>query len=268
MLDALTDPFAGEIARRALVEITLLAVVCGPLGVWVVLFGQSYAAESLAHAALPGLVVAALAGAPLMLGAAGGLAVAAGAISFTGRDRGLGPDTAVAVVVTTLFGAGVLLALNPDAPARLGEILFGDPLSVSSAEIAVSALLAAVVLASLAVFHRRFALAAFDSQTARSLGAKPGSAELALLILLAGATLAAVQALGNLLVVALIIAPGAAALRLTRRLAPALAFAAGLALASGVLGLYASYHLEIAAGAAIALAAIIIFGLATVFRSG
>ncbi len=73
MLDSLTDPFAGEIGQRALAEVALLGLVCGPLGVWLVLYRQSYAAESLAHAALPGLVIASLAGLPLLVGAGGGL---------------------------------------------------------------------------------------------------------------------------------------------------------------------------------------------------
>ena len=267
MLDALTDPFSGEISRRALAEVVLLGVVCGPLGAWIVLFRQSYAAESLAHAALPGLVVASLAGLPLLVGAAGGLGVAAVAIALAARERNVGSDTAIAVVVTTLFGAGVVLALQPEVPARLGETLFGDPLSVSGADLAATAVLAMLVLAALGGFHRRLALAGFDRQAARSLGVKPERIELALLILLAAATLVAVGALGNLLVVATLLAPGAAALRLARKLGPTLALAAALAVAAGIAGLYASYYLELAAGASIALAAVTTFAIALAISS-
>ncbi len=263
MLDALTDPFAGEIGQRALAEVALLGLVCGPLGAWVVLYRQSYAAESLAHAALPGLVLASLAGAPLLVGAAGGLGVAAVAIGLAGRERRVGSDTAIAVVVTTLFGLGVMLALRPEVPARLGEILFGDPLSVSGADLAATAVLALAVLAALGAFHRSLSLAGFDPQAARSLGVRPERLEIVLLILLAAATLVAVGALGNLLVVAILLAPGAAALRLARGLGPSLALAACLAVAAGVAGLYASYYLELAAGASIALAAVATFALAS-----
>lgn len=262
MLDALTDPFSGEIGGRALAEVALLGLVCGPLGVWVILFRQSYAAESIAHAALPGLVLASLAGLPLLVGATGGLIAAAGAIALAGRESRIGPDTGVAVVVTSLFGAGVLLALRPEVPARLGEILFGDPLSVSPAELAATGVLAIVGLICLVAFHRRLAVVSFDRQTALSLGIRPQRVELALLVLLALATLVAVQALGNLLVVALLLAPGAAALQFARRLGAGLALAALLAVAAGVAGLYASYYLELAAGASIALAAVIAFTLA------
>lgn len=262
MLDPLTDPFTGEIGRNALAEVLLLALVCGPLGVWVVLLRHSYAAESIAHATLPGLVTAALLGAPLLLGAAAGIVVAALVIALAARQARVDSDTAVAVAVTTLFGAGVILALRPEVPARLSEILFGDPLSVTGAEIAVTGGLAIVTLGALVRLHRPLALASFDPGAARGLGLRTGGAEAALLVLLAGATLVAVQALGNLLVVALIVGPGAAALLITRRLSLSLMVAAALAAAAGTAGLYASYYLDVAAGASIALAAVAIPALA------
>lgn len=262
MLDALTDPFAGEIGQRALAEVALLGLVSGPLGVWVVLYRQSYSAESLAHAALPGLVVASLAGLPLLVGAGGGLGVAAVAIALAGRERRVGSDTAIAVVVTTLFGAGVLLALRPEVPARLGEILFGDPLSISRGDLIATGALALGTIAALAALHRPLALGGFDRQAAPSLGVSPQSAELALLVLLAAATLVAVGALGNLLVVAMLLAPGAAALRLARGLGPSLVLSAFLAVGAGLAGLYASYYLELAVGASIALAAVATFAFA------
>lgn len=256
MIEALTDPFANGIGQRALVEVLLLGVVCGPLGVWLVLYRQAYAAESVAHGALPGLVVATLAGLPLFLGAAAGLFVAALAISLAARAPGVGSDAGVAVAVTALFGGGALLALAPEAPPRLEELLFGDPLGVSTAEIAASAGVAVVVLAGIARSHRRLALAAFDRLSAPSLGVEPGRVDSLLLLLLGLTALVAVQALGNLLVVALLIAPGAAALRLSGRLGPALALSAAIGVGSGVGGLYLSHHLAIATGAAMALVAL------------
>ena len=259
MIDALTDPFANGLAQRGLVEVVLLGIACGPLGVWVVLFRHSYAAESMAHGMLPGLVLAALIGLPLGVGGVAGLATAAVAIILARRFGAVGPDGAVAVVVTFLFGLGGLLALSPAAPLRLGEILFGDPLSVSNQDLLATAALIVVIVAGLAGFRRPLSLAGFDPRTARSLGVRPGGGELALLGLLAATTLVAVTALGNLLVVALIVAPAAAALRLSRRLTSALRLAGLLAIAAGVGGLYASFYLELAAGAAIALIAVAIY---------
>lgn len=261
MLDPLTDPFATEIARRALAELVVVGAVCGPIAVWVCLYGRSYAAESIAHAALPGPVIASLAGLPLVLGAAGGLAAAALAIALAGRVRGIGADASVAIVVTTMIGAGALLALSQELPARLGGLLFGDPLAVSAGDLAVSGGLAVAVGVALALLHRPLALACFDPVAAPSLGASPGAVASALLFVIALTTLVAVQALGNLLVVALLIAPGAAALRITSRLGLALALAAALAIAAGIGGLYISHYLELAAGASIALVAVALFAV-------
>jgi ABC-type Mn2+/Zn2+ transport system permease subunit len=265
MIDALTDPFSQGLGQRALVEMAVIGLACGPLGGWILLYRQSYAAESIAHGMLPGLVLASLWGVSLGVGAGVGLAVAAVGIALATRLPRIDRDVAVAVVVTTLLATGTLLALAPTVPARLGELLFGDPLSVSDGEILASAILTAGVLAALAILHRPLALSGFDPLSAPSLGVSTAKVELALLGVLAVTTLVAVQALGNLLVVALVIAPAAAALRLTARLGAALALASGLTIAAGIGGLYASYYLDLAAGGSIALAAIAIFALSLPF---
>ena len=247
----LSDP----ITRRALLEILILALALGPLGVWVLLHRQAYAAESLSHGLLPGLVLAALAGLPLVLGAAGGVLVAAGAIALAARDERIGSDIGVAVAVSTLFGLGALLALAPDAPPRLEELLFGDLLGISGADLAAAGALALAVALALAASHRPLALTAFDRPAARSLGAPAARWEAALLALLGVGTVAAAPGLGSLLLVALVIAPAAAALQITRRLPAALALAAGVAVAAGVGGLALSYYADLAAGASVALCA-------------
>lgn len=251
----LSEPFM----QRALAEVVILALACGPLGVWVLLYRQSYAAESLSHAMLPGLVVASLAGASLLLGAAAGILGAAVAIALA--QRRLGGDVGVAVAIASLFGLGALLALSPDVPARLGELLFGDLLGVTGGDLVEAAVLAAGVLVALGLAHRRLALSVFDRAAATSLGARPARWELVLLALLAVCTVAAVRGLGNLLVVALILAPAAAALNLAGRLPAALGLAAALAALAGVLGLFASYQWDVAAGASVALAAVLVFVL-------
>lgn len=264
---SLLDPLSDEITRRALLELLILGLACGPLGVWIVLYRQSFAAESLAHAMLPGLVLAALIGAPLGLGAAAGLAAGAALIALASRQDAVGPDLAVAATVTALFGLGSLLALSPDVPLRIGELLFGDPLSVSDGELLASAILAALAIAAIAGGGRGLTLAGFDPPSAHSLGGSPGRAGGLLLALLALTTLIAVQALGNLLVVAIVIAPAAAALRLQSRLVPALLTAAALAMLAGFAGLYLSYFAELAAGASVALCAVAEYALAVAATS-
>lgn len=264
MLDWLLDPFSGAIMRRALAELLILSVACGPIGVWILLYRQSYAAESIAHAMLPGLVLASLIGLPLLLGGAGGLLAAAGLIALAGRDERLGADVGVAVAISALFGFGALLALSPQVPPRLPELLFGDPLGVTGRDLVAASILAGGTALALALGYRGLSLSAFDRTAAPSLGARPARWDLALLALLAVCTLAAVQGLGNLLVVALILAPGATALSLSERLPVALVLSALFAATAGLVGLLASFHWQIAAGAAVALAAVLVFLIALV----
>ena len=161
MLDFLTNPLSQEFMRRALLEIGLISVASGALGCWVIFYGVSYAAESLSHALFPGLVVAALAGLPILVGGIPGIAVAAIAIALVGRVPGdRQRDAAVAVVVTAFFGLGALLALSPSSPPGIQTLLFGDILAPSNSDLVISAILAAGVLLStvalhLAAAHRR-----------------------------------------------------------------------------------------------------------------
>jgi ABC-type Mn2+/Zn2+ transport system permease subunit len=259
---AISDPWSQAILRRAFLEVALVGVLAGPLGCWVVFHGLSYSAESLAHGLFPGLVVAALTGIPLVIGGAAGLLVAALAIAIAGRIPTIGRDTAVAVVITSLFGLGALLALAQASPPGIQALLFGDILGVSDGDLLFAAAAVAVSLACLLMLHGPLVAVGFDRASARSLGVSPPLVDAALLLLIALAILVAVQGLGNLLLVALILAPGAAALNLARRLPAALALAAALAALAGVAGLFLSYRLQIATGASIALCAIATFALA------
>lgn len=252
VLDALTDPFSQELMRRALLEVLLLAAVGGTLGCWVVLGGLSYGAESLAHGMFPGLVLAALAGVPLLLGGAAGILVAALAIALATRMERVGRDDAVAVAVTTLFGLGALLALSSEAPVGIQGLLFGDVLGTSRGDLLAGAALVAVVLLALWAGHDRLLAVGFDRDGTRALGVAPVAVDALLLTLLALAVLVAVQGLGNLLVVAVLVAPAAAARLLTRRLAPMMALAVALGAIAGIGGLYLSYYARVAAGASIA----------------
>jgi ABC-type Mn2+/Zn2+ transport system permease subunit len=254
VLDALLDPLRSGIGRRALLEVVLLGAVCGPLAFWVVGEGLSYGAESLAHGLLPGLVAAALIGAPLLLGAGAGVVLAAALIAVAGRDERIGADTATAVVVTGMLGLGALLALSPDAPQRLEELLFGDPLAAGDGDLAAAAVLALFGGAALAALHRPLSAVALDPGGAASLGLRPALVRTALLVLLAAAVAVAVQGLGNLLVLAVLTAPAVAVRRHTRSAAGAMLGAGAIAVAAGVAGVYASFHLGAAAGACVALA--------------
>ncbi len=250
----LLEPWRSGLGQRALLEVALVGAIGGGLAFWVVTFGLSYGAESLAHGLLPGLVAAAILGVPLVAGAIAGILAAAAATGIVGRDARLGVDTATAVAVTGMLGAGGLLALAQDAPPRLEDLLFGDPLSVGAGDLAAAGALALVGGAALIVLHRPLATVAFDAEAAGPLGVRRGAVFGALLVLLAATLGVAVQGLGNLLVLAVLVAPAVAVRRHARTPGRAVIAGATVAVVAGVAGVYASYHLEIAAGAAVALA--------------
>lgn len=267
LLPWLTDPWTQALTRRALLEVALLGTAAGALGCWLVFFNLAYGAESLAHALLPGLVVAGLLGLPLLLGGAAGLIVASLAVALAGRIEGLDRDTAVAVVVTTLFGLGVLLALSPDTPAGLQGLLFGDVLGVSDGDLMLAAALVALVTGALALAHPRLLVVGFDRAGAPGLGVSTLAVDVALLLLLAVTLLVAVQGLGNLLVVAVLIAPPSAARLVTRRMGTMLLASAAIAVVSGVAGVYLSYHAGTAAGASIAGVLVLVYVVAATLAS-
>ena len=247
--------------QRALAEVVLVGAAGGALGCWVVFYGLSYAAESLAHSIFPGLVLASIAGVPLLLGAAPAIVAAALAIALCARIAGVSREAAVAVVVTTMFGLGVLLALSPQSPPGVESLLFGDVFGVTDTDLATAAGLALLVGVALRLLHGRLLIAGFDRGAARSLGVSPAFADAALLILLAAAIVVAVQGLGNLLVVAVFVGPAAAARQLSERMLPMMLLAAALAVLAGVGGLYLSYYAGTAGGASVALAIVAVYSL-------
>lgn len=265
-MNALLEPWQQGLVQRAFLELALVGLVGGVLGCWVVFHGFSYSAESLAHAMLPGLVGAALLGLPLLAGAAAGLAGAALAIAIASQVPGIGRDASVAIVTTTLFGLGVLLALAPSSPPGLSGLLFGDPLGVTRGDLVTTATVAAATLAAVALAHRGLLVVGFDRVNAVAFGARPAVADAVLLVLVAAALLVGVQALGNLLVLAIVVGPAATARLLTRRMTPMMALAAGLAVVGAVVGLYLSYYANTAAGASVASALVALFLVALAAR--
>jgi ABC-type Mn2+/Zn2+ transport system permease subunit len=241
------------IELRATLEVVLAGGFCGALGFWVLSERLAYAGESLSHGLLPGLVLAALADAPLLLGAAGGAIVAAALIALAAGDPRVGPDTGTAVAVTGLVGLGSLLALSPDSPQRLEELLFGDPLGASDGDIAAAAALLLAGGATLLALRRPLAATAFDPAGAAALGLKPALIRLALLGLMATAIAIAVQGLGALLVLAVVVAPPLAVRRHVRGPDAAMLAGALVAAAAGLAGIQLSAVAGTAAGASVAL---------------
>jgi len=251
----LLEPLRYSFMQHGLLAAVLVGATCAVLGVYVVLRRMAFIGDALAHTTLPGLVVAYFRGWNLLGGAlVAGLATAAG-IGWLSRREGLREDTAIGVLFTGMFALGILLMSTARTFRDLSHMLFGDILGVTTADLVLMALVAAVVVGALTMVHKELELASFDPAHAAAIGISTDRLRYLLLGLLALAVVVGIQAVGVVLTSALLVTPAAAAALLTDRLPRMMLLSAVIAVASGIVGLYASYYLGVASGAAIVLAA-------------
>lgn len=254
------DPLSDAVFVRALIDVVVVALVTGAVGTFIVLRGTGFLGDALAHAIFPGVVVAFLLDANLLIGAlASGLVMAAlmGALTANARVRG---DTAIGVVFTAAFALGVIIITNGTiAGEALEEILFGDPLSASWVDVLLTLGIGGAVLAVVLLLRRLFVVASFDPTGARAMGLPVVALDMLLLALTALTVVISFKAVGNILVITLLITPAATARLITERLLSMMATAAALGVASGVAGVYIGYHNDVSTGGAIGLVAALVF---------
>ncbi|MGW5386834.1 metal ABC transporter permease [Nocardia sp. NPDC003963] len=265
LLEFLLEPMRYAFMVRALTASVVAAIVCGLLSCWLVLVGWSLMGDAVSHAVLPGVVLAYIAGVPFAVGAVifGFLAVGLiGVVRDTSRVK---EDAAIGIVFTTLFAFGLVLISVTPSNTDLNHIIFGNLLGVSQDELVQIAGLAAFVFAALVLKRRDFTLYAFDPTHAYALGLNPRVLGATLLGLLALTSVVALQAVGVILVVAMLIIPGATAYLLTDRFGRMLVIAPALSAICAVTGLYVSYYADTAPGATIVLAQGAVFTLVYLF---
>lgn len=253
LLDLLLEPLQFDFMVRALVTTVIAAVVCALLSCWLVLVGWSLMGDAVSHAVLPGVVIAYVLGAPFALGALvfGFLAVALiGAIRGTSRIK---EDAAIGIVFTTLFALGLVLISVTPSNTDLNHIIFGNILGVSNPDLVQIAILATIAFVILVLKRRDLTLYAFDPMHAHAIGLSPRFLGALLLGLLALTAVVALQVVGVILVVAMLIIPGATAHLLTDRFGRMLVIAPVLSAACSVVGIYLSYWLDAASGGLVVL---------------
>ncbi|GAA1805400.1 metal ABC transporter permease [Nesterenkonia flava] len=262
MIEIITAPFEYGFMVHALAAAVIASTVCGLLSAWLVLMGWSLMGEAIAHSVLPGVVLAYIFGAPMALGALifGLLAVLI--IGGLNRSTVLKRDTTLGVVFTTLFALGLVLISRTPSQTHLQHILFGNVLGTSLSTLVQIAVLAAVTATVLLVKRRDFTLLAFDRTHAHTIGLPVGVLSAVLLVLLAITTVTALQTLGVILVVAMLIIPGAAGFLVARTFGLMLTVSALVGGLAAVLGVYASWWLDVSTGGAIVLSASALFALA------
>jgi manganese transport system permease protein len=265
VLDFLLEPLGYDFMQRAFLVTITAAIVCGVLSCWLVLIGWSLMGDAVSHAVLPGVVLAYLLGTPFALGA---LIFGLGAVALIFLVRSTSrvkEDAAIGVVFTTLFALGLVLISVVPSQTDLGHILFGNLLGVSVADLVQVLVLGAVTLAILVLKRRDLTLYAFDPTHAHAIGLNPKALGALLLGLLALTVVVALQAVGVVLVVAMVIIPGATAYLLTDRFARMLVIAPSIAAVCAVVGIYASYYLDAASGGMVVLTMGVAFALAYLF---
>jgi ABC-type Mn2+/Zn2+ transport system permease subunit len=259
-LDWLTEPWQRVFMQHAFLAILIVGVVCGVIGCFVVLRGMAFVGDAFAHAVFPGVVIAFLAGTSIFAGALVAAIVVSlgiGAISQSGRLR---EDAAIGVMFAGAFALGIALISSSRSYSKdLASFLLGNILGVSRDDLLLTAGIGALVLALLAVFRREFVLITFDRTLASSLGVHVWRFDQLFLVLLALAIVTALQTVGNVLVLAMLITPAATARLVADRLPRMLLLAAAIGALSGAGGLYLSYYWSIASGAAVVLVATAIF---------
>lgn len=265
LLDLILEPLQYDFMLRALGVTLLASIVCGMLSCWLVLIGWSLMGDAVSHAVLPGVVLAYLAGTPFAVGALVFALIAVAAIGAVRATSRVKEDAVIGVVFTTLFALGIVLISVVPSQTDLGHILFGNLLGIGVEDLVQVGVLGVLTLAFLVIKRRDLMLFAFDPAHARTIGLNPRVLSALLLVALAVTVVVALQAVGVVLVVALVITPGATAYLLTDRFGRMLWIAPATAALSAVVGIYASYYLDASSGGMIVLVMGVVFLLAYLF---
>jgi manganese/iron transport system permease protein len=262
LLHWVADPLRYEFMRRALVEVVLMGAVTGVIGTYVVLRGLSFIGDALSHAIFPGIVLAFLFGQSIFLGALAFGVLTSVAIAVVATNRRVKADSAIGILFAGTFALGVVLISTTRNFARdLASFLFGNVLGVTAGDIWISAAAGVVVVGLVAVFYRELLITGFDRVGARALGLPVFWLDLLLLVLVSLTIVVSLSAVGNILVLAMLVTPPAAARLLTDRLPVMMTWSAAIGVGSGLIGLFVSYHADVAAGGTIVLVATAVFGV-------
>lgn len=265
VLEIVTVPLGYEFMQRALIVAVLVGAVCAVLSCYLVLKGWSLMGDAVSHAVLPGIVIAFVLGIPLAIGAfaAGlGCAIATGYLQENSRIK---EDTVMGIVFSGMFGFGLVLFTKVETDQHLNHILFGNMLGVTARDIMETAIVAGGVLLAVLLKRRDLLLYCFDPQHARAIGLPVRMLHYGLLILLSMTIVASLKAVGIILVVAMLVAPGAIAYLLANRFEHMLVIAVAVAVGSCLVGTIASFHIDGSTGPCIVLIQMAVFMAALVF---
>lgn len=253
MVDWLFEPFAFPFMQRALIVGIVVGAVCAMLSCYLVLKGWALMGDAVSHAVLPGIVIAHLFSLPLSLGAFGAGIFSAVAIGYLKEHSRIKQDTVMGIVFSGMFAFGLVLFAKLDTNQHLLHILFGDILGIHDNEFWQSLIIAFVVFVTILLKRKDFLLYCFDPSHTRVVGLNSTFLHYTLLILLTAMIVSAMQVVGVILVVAMLITPGMTGFMLTKRFDVMLWIAALSAVWSTIGGILLSFYWNVATGAMIVL---------------
>jgi manganese/iron transport system permease protein len=260
MIEHLVAPFHYAFMQRAFLTAILVGVLCATMGTYVILRKLAFIGDGIAHASFAGIVIAYLRGTNFYLGAGIVAVITALGIGFVHRRGKISLDTTIGVLFTGAFALGIfLMSRQRTYSVDLQSFLFGDILSVGPQDVLMIVALALVVGIVTALLFRSLLYTSFDPVVAQASGMNANAIEYVLLVLIALTIIISLQAVGIILVAALLVTPAAAAYQLTNRFAPMKALSACFGALCAVGGLYLSYYLASASGATIVLVATVLF---------
>ncbi len=253
MLELITEPFAFNFMRNALMAGMLTVIGSSLVGTWVVMRGMAFMGDALAHGVLPGIALAFIFGGNLLLGGAISAAVMIGGVTLASARSRLGDDTAIGLLFVGMLAAGVAIISKGGAYAGdLTTILFGDPIGVTRGDLNIVAVATAITLVVSILLYRPFLVLSFSRAKARALGLRPGLAHLAMLALIAIVIISSFRTVGTLLVFAFIVAPPATAALVSRRVPVMMGVSMLIGITMVFVGLLVSFHFATATAATIA----------------
>jgi manganese/iron transport system permease protein len=267
-MDWLTAPFELAFQQRALIGGSLAAVALAVVGTWVVIRGMTFLGDALVHGVIPGIALAVLLDFNVLIGAAGAAFVMVVGINLVHRQTTFPEDTGIGLLFVGMLGLGVILISRTDSyTGDLTSILFGDVLGVTTGDLIVLAVVAAITVLVSALLYRAFLVLAFDEHKAQMLGFRPRLANGALLVLITLSIVGSFQTVGTLLVLGLLVGPPATAALLVRRVPTMMVTAAAIGVLSVVGGLVVSYHADTSGSATMAVIPIVLFFIVLAVRT-
>lgn len=264
-MEFIQDIIAYEFLQKALVTSIMVGIICGVIGSFIILRGMALMGDAISHAILPGVAISYMLGINYFYGAVFfGVLTAVGIGAVTQHSR-IKNDASIGIVFTAFFALGIILIGKAQTATDLTQILFGNVLSVRTSDMIMTLIVGLIILLAVVLFYKELLVSTFDETLAMSYGLPTKWIHYGIMVLLTLATVASLQTVGVVLVVAMLITPAATAYLLTNRFWVMMVLASFFGALSSVIGLYISFKYNLSSGAVIVLAATVIFMAAFIF---